>query len=167
MLKKSPSSVLASLRSSTYRSVRLASSLAAALLDGLFEHPAIILASEPYAISHVVLCINRVFPQPASTSLSPLTPSGGGSVGHTTPLLKERGPTFSSLSELGFSLARMASTCPTALAFLLLFEGGSIGLRLRATFSPAHPLARRDVPLAQARAFQFAKPHLGSDQGCP
>ena len=40
MLKKSASGVLASLRSSTYRSVRLASSLAAALLDGLFEHPA-------------------------------------------------------------------------------------------------------------------------------
>jgi hypothetical protein len=40
MLKKSASSVLASLRSSTYRSVRLASSLAAALLAGLFDHPA-------------------------------------------------------------------------------------------------------------------------------
>ena len=40
MLKKSASFVLASLRGSTYRSVRLASSLAAALLDGLFEHPA-------------------------------------------------------------------------------------------------------------------------------
>jgi hypothetical protein len=40
MLKKSASGVLASLRSSTYRSVRLASSLAAALLDGLFAHPA-------------------------------------------------------------------------------------------------------------------------------
>jgi len=40
MLKKSSSGVLASLRGSTYRSVRLASSLAAALLDGLFEHPA-------------------------------------------------------------------------------------------------------------------------------
>jgi hypothetical protein len=39
MLKKSASGVLASLRGSTYRSVRLASSLAAALLDG-FEHPA-------------------------------------------------------------------------------------------------------------------------------
>jgi hypothetical protein len=39
MLKKSASGVLASLRGSTYRSVRLASSLAAALLDGLFEHP--------------------------------------------------------------------------------------------------------------------------------
>jgi hypothetical protein len=40
MLKKSTSIVLASLGSSMYRSVRLAASLAAALLDGLFEHPA-------------------------------------------------------------------------------------------------------------------------------
>jgi hypothetical protein len=40
MLKKPASGVLASLRGSTYRSVRLASSLAAALLSGLFEHPA-------------------------------------------------------------------------------------------------------------------------------
>ncbi len=32
--------VLASLRGSTYRSVRLAPSLAAASPDGLFEHPA-------------------------------------------------------------------------------------------------------------------------------
>jgi len=40
MLKKTASIVLASLRGSTYRSVRLACSLAAALLDGLFEHPA-------------------------------------------------------------------------------------------------------------------------------
>jgi hypothetical protein len=39
MLKKSASGVLASFRGSTYRSVRLASSLAAALLDSLFEHP--------------------------------------------------------------------------------------------------------------------------------
>jgi len=39
MLKKSASGVLASLRDSTYRSVRLASSLAAVLLDSLFEHP--------------------------------------------------------------------------------------------------------------------------------
>jgi hypothetical protein len=41
MLKKSASGVLASLRGSTYRSVRLASSLAAALLGSLFEHPAL------------------------------------------------------------------------------------------------------------------------------
>ncbi len=36
-LKKSASGVLASLRGSTYRSVRLAALLAAALLDGIFE----------------------------------------------------------------------------------------------------------------------------------
>jgi hypothetical protein len=40
MLKKSASFVLASLRGSTYWRVRFASSLAAAALDGLFEHPA-------------------------------------------------------------------------------------------------------------------------------
>jgi hypothetical protein len=40
MLKMSASFVLASLRDSTYRSVRLASSLAAASPDGYFEHPA-------------------------------------------------------------------------------------------------------------------------------
>ncbi len=40
MLKKAASIVLASLRASTYRSIRLASSLAAALLNSLFEHPA-------------------------------------------------------------------------------------------------------------------------------
>jgi hypothetical protein len=38
MLKKSSSGILASLSHSTHRSVRLAHSLAAALLDGLFEH---------------------------------------------------------------------------------------------------------------------------------
>jgi hypothetical protein len=40
MGKKSASGVLASLRGSTYWLVRFASSLAAALLDGLFAHPA-------------------------------------------------------------------------------------------------------------------------------
>ena len=39
MLKQSASGVLASVRSSTYPGVRFGSSLAAALLDGLFEHP--------------------------------------------------------------------------------------------------------------------------------
>jgi hypothetical protein len=32
-------------------------------------------------------------------------------------------------------------------------EGGLEGLPLRVTFSPSYPLARRDVPLARARAF--------------
>jgi hypothetical protein len=48
MLKKSASGVLVSLRGSTYRSVRFASSLAAALLDGLFEHPEPVSESAPY-----------------------------------------------------------------------------------------------------------------------
>ena len=65
MLKKSASGVLASLRGSTYRSVRLASSLAAALLDGLFEHPEVILALAPYGKSNHIFGINQVFPQPA------------------------------------------------------------------------------------------------------
>jgi len=39
MLNKTASSVLASPRGSMYRSVRLASSLATALLNGLFEYP--------------------------------------------------------------------------------------------------------------------------------
>jgi hypothetical protein len=47
MLKKDASGVLASLRGSTYRSVRLTSSLAAALLDSLFEHPEVILLFVP------------------------------------------------------------------------------------------------------------------------
>ena len=47
MLKKAASGVLVSLRGSTYRSVRLASLLAAALLDSLFEHPEIIVSFTP------------------------------------------------------------------------------------------------------------------------
>ena len=42
-----------------------------------------------------------------------------------------------------------------------IFKGwGLIDLPLRAAFSPAHPLARRDVPLTRARAFQFDKPQF-------
>jgi hypothetical protein len=66
MLKKSASFVLASLRGSTYRSVRLASSLAAAALDGLFEHP----ASHYYSmtIRNITVSFERKlrFPQPAN-----------------------------------------------------------------------------------------------------
>ena len=51
LLKKSASFVLASLRGSTYRSVRLASSLAAALLDSLFEHSADNTALSTYVLS--------------------------------------------------------------------------------------------------------------------
>jgi len=40
VMRRAANGVLASFRGSTYRSVRLASSLAAALLNSLFEHPA-------------------------------------------------------------------------------------------------------------------------------
>jgi hypothetical protein len=39
--------------------------------------------------------------------------------------------------------------------FVISWGRGLIDLPLRAAFSPAHPLARRDVPLALARAFCF------------
>jgi hypothetical protein len=40
---------------------------------------------------------------------------------------------------------------------LVISQGwGLIDLLLRAAFSPAHPLARRDVPLTLARAFRFS-----------
>lgn len=42
--EKSASGVLASFRGSAYRSVRLTSSLTAALLDNLFEHPQVFVA---------------------------------------------------------------------------------------------------------------------------
>jgi hypothetical protein len=78
-------------------------------------------------------------------------------VGQASPLLKERGPTFSPSQGWAFLLSGWRRPgSPTTLAFLLLFKGGPIGLRLRATFSPAHPLARRDVPLARARVFQLS-----------
>ena len=50
MLKKSVSGVLASRRGATYQPVRLASSLAAALLDGLFEHHVVVLATVPLGV---------------------------------------------------------------------------------------------------------------------
>ena len=52
MLKKSASGVLTSLRGSTYRSVCLASSPAAALLNGPFEHPASAFSSCPKRIRY-------------------------------------------------------------------------------------------------------------------
>jgi hypothetical protein len=58
MLKKSASGVLASRRGSTYRSVRLASTLAAALLDGLFDHPAGVLLFPDMQAIKALLCQN-------------------------------------------------------------------------------------------------------------
>jgi hypothetical protein len=51
VLKTASSFVLASLRDSTYRSVRLASALAAAALDSRFEHPAHTSSSQPFQFS--------------------------------------------------------------------------------------------------------------------
>ncbi len=44
-------------------------------------------------------------------------------------------------------------TCSFQARSLSLQGWGLIDLLLRATFSPAHPLPRRDVPLARARGF--------------
>ena len=63
MLKKFASCVLAAFRSSTYRSVRLASSLTAALLDGLFEHPAWRIPVIPDVQTSEIPACHRVFPQ--------------------------------------------------------------------------------------------------------
>jgi|MudIll2142460700_1097286.scaffolds.fasta_scaffold01147_4 hypothetical protein len=61
MLKKSASFVLASLRGSTYRGVRLASSLAAALLDRLFEHPAWRFRLVPHLrVSEILACSHKL-----------------------------------------------------------------------------------------------------------
>jgi hypothetical protein len=47
----------------------LASSLTAALLDGLFEHPVVVEAAMPIEASLPRVLIHRVFPQPANPSL--------------------------------------------------------------------------------------------------
>src|SRR5512141_817483 len=67
MLKKSASLVLASLRGSTYRSVRLASSLAAALLDGFLSILRLLRPSPYLKYFTDVIWAHRVFPQPAKT----------------------------------------------------------------------------------------------------
>jgi hypothetical protein len=68
MLKKSASIVLASFRGSTYRSVRLASSLAAALPDGPFEHPEAFGVVAPSIYFNGVLCVPQVVPQSVKSS---------------------------------------------------------------------------------------------------
>ena len=65
MLKTSASGVLVSIRGSPYRSVRLASSLTAALLDGLFEHPETILPSTPFGRFQRHFVHKSSFPQTA------------------------------------------------------------------------------------------------------
>ena len=64
MLKKSASSVLASLRGSTYRSVRLASLLAAALLAAFFSILKLFRRQRRTENSGHVVASNRVFRSP-------------------------------------------------------------------------------------------------------
>ena len=60
----SASSVLASFRPSTYpEGTRLSPSLAAALLNGHFEHPADYSTLLPYVLDNVESCKNRVIQQ--------------------------------------------------------------------------------------------------------
>ena len=67
MLKKSASFVLASFRPSTYpRGYASGSSLAAALLDGLFEHPALYSPAVPDVTTSEVLACPPSFPPTAS-----------------------------------------------------------------------------------------------------
>src|SRR3990172_7508297 len=78
LLKKSASFVLASLRGSTYRSVRFASSLAAALLGGLFEQPTGFARTVCTSPSPVLPRLQNSFQYPATgrwgTDGEPLTP---------------------------------------------------------------------------------------------
>ena len=71
MLKKNASGVLASLRGSTYRSVRLASSLAAALLGGLFE----LLAAVTMSLLTVALLSYGCSSSPPKTDSKPTVAS--------------------------------------------------------------------------------------------
>jgi hypothetical protein len=58
MLKQPASIVLTSFRSSTYpRGYASGPSLAAALLDGLFEHPSTTLARSSHGDSVILICI--------------------------------------------------------------------------------------------------------------
>jgi hypothetical protein len=69
-----------------------------------------------------------------------------------------RGQKIIRLHPLLCSASRRTTRPPFLISKLVcpsLLEGGLFGLPLRATFSPAHPLARRDVPLAQARALRL------------
>ena len=62
---------------------------------------------------------------------------------------------------LDASRDHQASNCSLQARLLSLHGWGLIDLPLRTAFSPAHPLARRDVPLAQARAFHYLSLPLG------
>jgi hypothetical protein len=72
MLETSTSGVLALRRGSTYRSVRLASLLAVALMDGLFEHPEALGPSAPFWKIATVFCVYPSFSAVCEYDRSPL-----------------------------------------------------------------------------------------------
>ena len=65
MLKQSASTILASLRGSISRNARLAFSLAATLLDVLFEHPAGMLSNPATHMAVEALACQNNFPEVA------------------------------------------------------------------------------------------------------
>jgi hypothetical protein len=56
---------------------------------------------------------------------------------------------------------------PPSSLVIHLRDGGLIDLPLRAIFSPAHPLARRDVPLTRARGVRDRRCASTGDQQAP
>ncbi len=92
MLKKTSSGVLASLKGSTYRSVRLASSLAAALLEGFFEHlggAPVIMKPRPVMVAvglvAVVVICAAVLLDGGFTSVSAQNATGQAAIEKTFP----------------------------------------------------------------------------------
>ena len=87
------------------------------------------------------------------SSLVALSPGGGLLLSSTARV--ERGPSHgarsASTEDIGGHPLSSLQACSSSL------QGwGLIDLPLRAAFSPTRPLARRDVPLARARASQFS-----------
>ncbi|NWF72313.1 MAG: hypothetical protein HXY51_04585 [Nitrospirae bacterium] len=61
-------------------------------------------------------------------------------ISHNFPFFSQRGGT----EYTSFRVALIRGARPLGISSFL--KGGPMSLRLRAAFSPAHPLARRDVP---------------------
>jgi hypothetical protein len=93
--------------------------------------------------------------------LVPLRPSSEHILIVRAPGARDQHGCHSTSFIVGALRARKAPRRSLPLLSLLVFsslEGGLLDLPLRATFSPAHPLARRDVPSARARALRFPIP---------